>query len=67
MVKKIISGLGVLPLLAVGAFAQTAYFEMPATFSDDAKATVIAVIGTILAVLAVMWAIRKTIKTVNRS
>lgn len=67
MVKKVLSGLSFLPLLAAGAFAQTAYFEMPATFSADAKATVIAVIGTILAVLAVMWAIRKTIKTVNRS
>ena len=67
MVMKRFLGLVLVPLMAVGAFAQTAYFSMPATFSDDAKATIIGVIGTILAVLAVMWAIRKTIRTVNRS
>jgi len=67
MVKKLLAGLVALPIFSAFASAQTAYFAMPATFEDDSKATLVAVIGVIIAVLAVMWAIRKTVKTVNRS
>jgi len=60
-------GLLALPFLGVIASAQTAYFDMPATFEADSQATIVGVVGAIITVLAVMWAVRKTIKTVNRS
>jgi len=53
---------------AAPAFADgTAYFEMPAGFSDNVVATVIGVFGVILVVLGVMMAVRKTTKTANRT
>lgn len=44
-------------LLPVSAFAQTAYFELPTEFQDNAIATLTGIIGVILAirVFPVMW------------
>jgi len=55
-------------MLASRAFADgTAYFTMPATFSDDVTATIVGVAGVILIALGLMFAWRKTVKSVNRS
>jgi len=49
------------------AMAQSAYFTLPATFEDDVTATIVGVAGSILVLLALMFAWRKTVKSVNRS
>ena len=44
-----------------------AMFTLPVDFSDDVTATIVGVAGTILVILGVMFAWRKTVKSVNRS
>lgn len=68
MLKKLIVGLMALPVLCLNSFAQsTAYVSLPADFSGNAILTVTTAATVILGALAVMWAIRKMIKTTNRS
>jgi len=61
----------ILPMLAVivgQAHAEaTAYFELPADFSDNVQATIVGIAGGILVILGLMFAWRKTVKSVNRS
>lgn len=50
------------------AFADgTAYFTLPADFADNVTATIVGVAGTILVILGLMFAWRKTVKSTNRS
>jgi len=66
--KKILSGLGLIGLLTPMANATgTAYFTLPADFADNVSSTLIGVAGSVLIVLALMFAWRKTVKSVNRS
>lgn len=44
-----------------------AYFTMPATFQDDVTATIVGIAGILLALLGLMFAWRKTVKSTNRS
>ena len=44
-----------------------AYFTLPTDFTDNTTATIVAVFGGILVVLALMFSVRKTTKTVNRT
>jgi NADH:ubiquinone oxidoreductase subunit 4 (subunit M) len=68
MMKKIVCGLGVLPFLAMSSFAQAVeYFELPADFQANAILTITTAVGVILGALVVLWAVRKVIKTTNRS
>lgn len=45
----------------------SAYFTLPASFADDVTATIVGIAGGILVILGLMFAWRKTIKSVNRS
>lgn len=66
--KKIILGLGLIPLFGkLSMAAGTAYFTLPAGWEDNVTATIVAVAGSVLVVLALMFAYRKTVKSVNRS
>jgi len=66
--KKILGGLALLPAFAQLALADgTAYFSLPAGWEDNVTATIVAVAGSVLVVLALMFAYRKTVKSVNRS
>jgi len=68
MHKKIMGALAILSASVGSVFAQaTPYFSMPANFADDTQATLVGVAGVILVVLGLMFAWRKTIKSVNRS
>jgi hypothetical protein len=68
MNNKILGALGLIGLLAPLASAQgTAYFTMPADFSDNVQATITGVAGVLLVALGLMFAWRKTVKSTNRS
>jgi len=68
--KKMLNYLGALALLlqvSVAKAAGTAYFELPADFSDNVVATLTTAAGSVLVVLACMFAYRKVVKATNRS
>jgi len=71
MLKKIIGGFSALLALIVysapARAAGTAYFTLPSDFADNVTSTLVAVAGSVLIVLALMFAWRKTVKSVNRS
>lgn len=61
------SALLTLILTSMARADATTYFTLPATFSDDTKLTITTAFTVILVILAVMFAIRKTTKTVNKT
>lgn len=70
--KKLNKIMGTLALLALVAVNKahavgTAYFTMPADFSDNVQATITGVAGVLLIALGLMFAWRKTVKSTNRS
>jgi len=68
MVKKIgLLALAVVALVGQARADGSAYFTLPAGFQDDVTATIVGIAGGILVVLGLMFAWRKTIKSVNRS
>jgi uncharacterized membrane protein YqjE len=68
MMKKVMNGLYMIPLLAGMASAQAVeYFTLPADFQDNAILTITTAFGVILGALVVIWAVRKVIKLTNRS
>jgi len=68
MNKKILGVLSLLGLLVPMSHATgTAYFTMPADFSDNVQATITGVAGVLLVALGLMFAWRKTVKSTNRS
>ena len=67
--KKMFAVLSLLPAFVGVASADTgtSYFTLPAGFADNVTATIVGVAGSILIILALMFAYRKTVKSVNRS
>lgn len=67
--KKLIAVLSLMPAFVGIASAETgvAYFTLPTGFADNVTATIVGVAGSILIILALMFAYRKTVKSVNRS
>lgn len=69
-VKNIANKIAVFAVMSVLAVSQahaTAYFTLPADFSDNVQATIVGIAGGILVILGLMFAWRKTVKSVNRS
>jgi len=71
-INKMVSQVGLFGALvilgALNAAAEgTSYFSLPADFSDNVTATLTGIAGGILVILGLMFAWRKTVKSVNRS
>lgn len=71
-IKKIMGGAAVALSLAVIFTEQSyavgvAYFSLPVDFADNVTATIVAIAGTLLGLLGLMFAWRKTVKSTNRS
>jgi len=70
MMKKayvVISSALMALVITVSQAHATAYFTLPAEFETDVTLTLTAIAGSILVLLGLMFAWRKTVKSVNRS
>lgn len=61
------AALAVLAVAGMAAAEGTAYFTLPVGFEDNVTATIVGIAGSVLVILGLMFAYRKTVKATNRS